>query len=359
LIIAGSGLHKAWAGDIKITLPRHSELTPVQRLNREGVEAIRKHQYDKAEGIFYKAYLYDPADPFTLNNLGYISEFEGQLDRAQKFYVLAAEQGSNAYIDRSNAKQLEGKPMMYALGSLKEGSMRVNRMNVEAIEILSENRNAEADHLLQQALSLDPQNSFTLNNLGVAKEALGDYEDALKYYNSASNLRSTESVVVTLNHDWRGKPVSELAAESARRLQNRIQSGSSEARAALLTVRGVSAVNQNDWRTARQDFIQAYTLDPYSAFSLNNLGYVAEKDGDLETAEFFYARAQQADNANARIGMATQSTAEGKHILAVATESDQKVDQQIDEYTQARHQQTGPIELKHRGGNVSTSTPRQ
>ena len=72
----------------------------MQRLNREGVDAIRKHQYEKAEAIFYKAYLYDPADPFTLNNLGYISELQGQLDRAHKFYTLASEQGSAA-LDRS------------------------------------------------------------------------------------------------------------------------------------------------------------------------------------------------------------------------------------------------------------------
>ena len=33
----------SWAGDLKITLPRHSELTPVQKLNREGAEAVQKH----------------------------------------------------------------------------------------------------------------------------------------------------------------------------------------------------------------------------------------------------------------------------------------------------------------------------
>ena len=176
------------------------------------MEAIKKQQYDKAEAIFYKAYLYDPVDPFTLNNLGYIST-PGQVDHAQKFYALAAEQGSNAFIERSSTKQLEGKPMMYALGNLKEGPMRVNRMNVEAIEMLSENRSAEADRLLQQALSLDPKNVFTLNNLGVAREAVGNYEDALKYYNAAADSRSTEPIAVTLNHSWRGKPISEIAAE--------------------------------------------------------------------------------------------------------------------------------------------------
>ena len=103
-------------------------MTPVQRLNREGVEAIQKRNYEKAEALFLKAYLYDPADPFTLNNLGYIAELQGQLERALKFYQLASEQGSTASIDRSNAKQLEGKPITDALNGLSDGPMRVNHI---------------------------------------------------------------------------------------------------------------------------------------------------------------------------------------------------------------------------------------
>ena len=89
--VAGGGLQSAQAGDLKITIPKRSHLTPVQRLNREGVEAVRKHNYSKAEQLFYKAYLFDPDDAFTLNNLGYISELQGQIDRVQRFYVLASE----------------------------------------------------------------------------------------------------------------------------------------------------------------------------------------------------------------------------------------------------------------------------
>src|ERR1041385_8553843 len=66
----------AQAGDLKINIPRSGKLTPVQRLNREGVEAVRKHNYSKAERLFYKAYLFDPDDSFTLNNLGYIAEIQ-------------------------------------------------------------------------------------------------------------------------------------------------------------------------------------------------------------------------------------------------------------------------------------------
>ena len=287
-------LQATWAHDLKVTIPGRSELTPVQRLNRQGVEAIGKHQYEKAEAIFYKAYLYDPADPFTLNNLGYISELQGELDRAQKFYALASEQGGEAVIDVSNSRQLEGKPMSYALTSLKDVPMRVNRMNVEAIELLSQRRNFEADDLLRQALALEPMNAFTLNNLGVAEEATGDFENALKYYDTAAAFHSSEPIVVSLKRSWRGKPVSKMAAESARDLRKKMRTvGNDEAQATMLSLRGVAATNRNDWPAAKQDFLKAYSLNPDSAFSLNNLGYVAERDGDLETAQFYYAKARQ------------------------------------------------------------------
>jgi Flp pilus assembly protein TadD len=348
-VFVGVMAQDAAAGDLKITLPKRSQLTPVQRLNREGVEAIRKQQYEKAETLFYKAYLYDPADPFTLYNLGYVSELKGQLDRAQKLYGLASEQATDAVIDRTSAGRLEGKPMRDAIGNLKDASMQINQMNVEAIRLLSEGRALEAESVLQKALTLDPRDTFTLNNMGVAKEARGDYDEALKYYIAAANSHSAEPVIVTLNRGWRGKPVSEMAADSARRLRERMQSAATaQARATLLAVRGVSATNRNDWTVARQDFLQAYSLDPNSAFSLNNIGYLAERDGDLETAQFFYERARKAEDANVRVGLATRRSAEGAKLFAVAGDSDQKVDGEITQENLARRRQPGPVQLKHR-----------
>jgi Flp pilus assembly protein TadD len=348
-VLVSFGPPNARARDLKLTLPRHSELTLVQRLNREGVDAIRKQQYEKAETLFYKAYLFDPGDPFTLNNLGYISELQGQLERAQKFYALSSEQATDAVIDRANAKRLEGKPMRDAFGTLQDKPMQVNRMNVEAVRLLAAGRASEADLLLQKALALDPRSIFTLNNMGVAKEARGDYDEALTYYMAAADSHSTEPVIVTLNRAWRGKPVSIMAADSAKKLRERMQKAAgSQAQAALLAVRGVSATNRNDWPTARKDFLKSYSLDPYSAFSLNNIGYLSEMDGDLETAEFFYARAEKAEDAKVRVGLATRSSAEGKHISAVAVDSDQKVDGRIFQENQARRRHAGPIELKHR-----------
>lgn len=363
-VLLGLALHAAWARDtITITLPRHSRLTFVQRLNREGVLAVQKHDYATAANLFYKAYLFDPSDPFTLNNLGYISELEGQLDRADKFYKLAAEQGSNANIDLSNVKRLQGQPMQAAFSGLQDVPMRVNRLDLDAVNLLSEGRNFEAAGLLQQALTLDPRDPFTLNNLGVADEAIGDLGGAMKYYSAAADSRSSESVAVTHSRSWAGKTVSQMAAANVIRLEGQSQeSGSSGMQASLLSEQGVFAVNENDWPTARRDFMRAYALDPTSAFSLNNRGYVAERDGDLESAQFFYQKAGQAYGAGFPVGLATNPSAKGQALVRVAAQSRLNVDGALDVYSRERRGQPGSIELTPRGAagaGESTVPPQQ
>lgn len=336
---------------LKITIPMRSRLTPVQRLNRKGVEAINKNDLRKAEHFFYKAYLYDPADPFTLNNLGYISELQGQLEAADKFYKLASEQSSNANIDMSNVKDLKGKPMKLAFEDLRERPMQVNRMNVDAMQLLSQGRGFEATELLKHALALEPQNAFTLNNLGAADETIGDYQDAMKYYREAASSNSNDTVAVSQDRSWGGKPVTKMAAANADRLQKWMTAiNPSAAEAELYNRRGVFAINENNWEQARQDFLRAYSLDPSSAFSLNNRGYVAEMDGDLESAQYFYQKAQQAGGAEVRVGLATSQAALGQPLGHLASDSTDKVGGALATYSHQRRTQTGPVELTPRNG---------
>jgi Flp pilus assembly protein TadD len=293
-----------------------------------------------------------------LNNLGYVSELEGDLDRAQKFYGLAAEQGSNATIDFSSAKNLQGKPMKDAVVNLQDTTMRVNRMNINAMRLLSQNRGFEAIDLLKRALPLDPQNAFTLNNLGVASEAIGDFNGALRYYLTAASSHSTEPTIVAADRAWRGKSVSEMAAASAKRLEKRIRNtGSASSQAVMLSIRGVFEANHNNWDAARQDFLKAYSLDPNSAFTMNNRGFVAEQDGDLETAQYFYGKAQRAENSAASVGLATQLAAEGQSLENVAGSSNGKVDDALEVYSQKRRQEQAPVELTPRGGASEPATP--
>jgi tetratricopeptide (TPR) repeat protein len=137
-----------------------------------------------------------------------------------------------------------------------------------------------------------------------------------------------------------------MAAASEKRLEDRMKKmDSAEVNAVMLNFRGVSATNQNDWLTARQDFLNAYSLDPADAFSLNNRGYVAEMDGDLETAQLFYEKARRARDSNDRVGLATQQAAEGKRLFTVAGDSDHQVDGKLDEYSRDRLKLIGPIKL--------------
>ena len=349
----------ASAGDLKIKIPKRSPLTPVQRLNREGVDAVNKHQYAKAKSLFYKAYLYDPGDPFTLNNLGYMAELDGEVDRAEQFYELAAQQPTDAIIDRASVAKLRGASFKEQLSGIGDAAMRISRANVAAVHLLSQGRASEAEALLQTQLSSDPHNAFTLNNLGVAKEAEGDLESALHYYSEAAAAHSTRPVIVTFNRSWRGKPVSDMAAASADRLRERIRTETAAERAARLNARGVAAVNRNDWRAADQNFRAAYTLNPNSAFSLNNIGYLSEMSGDPETAQFFYEKARQAPGASDRIGVATRQPAEGRKLFEVSDDSDQKVGTRIAADSAARRRESGPVMLKHRDNTpvVEPSTP--
>lgn len=345
----------ALAGDLRITIPKRSHLTPVQRLNREGVEAVQKNQYDKAKALFYKAYLLDPGDPFTLNNLGYIAELEGQVERAQTFYGLASGQATEALIDRASSSRLEGESLQSAISAVHDIPMQINRANVAAVRLLSEDRAWEADSLLQRTLALDPKNGFTLNNMGVTKEAEGEYSKALEYYKAAEDSHTEGAVAVTMNAAWRGKPVSEMAAASAKRLRARMNSlQSAEAKTALFNLRGVSAMNRNDWRGAWENFSQAYQFGPTNAFSLNNQGYMAELNGDLETAQEFYREAQRVDGSSARVGLATRRDAEGLRLYSLANESEADVSTAIEAANQARRRSNAPIQLKRRDGTIIT-----
>jgi len=354
------GLPTAHAGDLKIHLPKRSKLTPVQRLNREGVEALRKNNLEKAKSQFYRAYLFDPDDPFTLNNMGYISELEGQAEQARNFYTLAARLGTDAVVDKASSPHMEGQTFLSALSNAHDVPMEVNRSNVAAVRLLSEGRAPEAEQVLRHALNLDQKNPFTLNNLGVTKEAEGDFEGALKYYSSAADLHSEERVIVSQSGAWRGKPISEMAAETVKRLSQRMQNAAGpEEQAGLLNLHGVAALNRNDRQAAGKAFLQAYQLDPNSAFTLNNLGYLAEMDGDLETAQVFYEKARMAQNAKDRVGLATRQSAEGLKLFQVAEDSNQSVGVKIGEQSAARRRETGPIELKRRDGKPvdEPSTP--
>ena len=346
------------AQNLRIPLPKKSKFTPVQQLNRDGVDALKKHNIDRAKRLFYKAYLVDPNDPFTLNNLGYVSELEGDMERAQRYYDQALANTSDAEVDKSTSEEAKGQAVAKIAGRTGEGPLKVNQMNSEAISLLAKDRAPEADLVLQKALKLDPRNPYTLNNMGFAREKEGELEDALKYYNQSAMTGSHDAVVVTLNKDWRGKPISEVAARNAEKTRKEMEkSEDNEARIARLNLRGVSAMNRNDRRKAREYFQQAFKLDPENAFALNNMGYMAEMDGDRETAQAFYDRARAAEHAGVKVAVSTRPEVEGRLMGQVAQQSSDLVDARLQADAEIKRRSGGKPALRTRDNRIIVDKP--
>ncbi len=344
------------AGGLRITIPKRSEATPVQKLNREGVKEIQHHHLEKAERLFYKAYLIDPDDPFTLNNLGYISELQGKIDRAQRYYELAAkENNSETVIALASNRKLEGRKLSEVTSSYGNLELRVNRGNIQAMTLLEQGRSQEAEDILRETLKLDPRNPFTLNNLGFTMETQGDLESALRYYNDASITHSSEPIVVALDPHWRGKPISDIAFKNEQAVRERLASQqSNQDRAARLNVQGVSALNHNSDAKAYDYFQKAYRLDPESSFSLNNMGFVSEARGDKETANEFYSSAERGVDAGDPVSIASRHEMVGAPVGQVAGSNAQASEADLQAEAEAKRRMHAPIVLRRRDNTPVT-----
>jgi Flp pilus assembly protein TadD len=345
-------------GDLRLRLPKKSPETPVQQLNRDGVKELQHGHLNKAKERFVKAYLLDPDDPFTLNNLGYIAELEGDADRALRYYELAATTPTDAVIDESSIATLKGQPVSAALQSSEISAYQRNRANFQAMALLEKGHIFEAEMVLKQALQSDPKNPFLLDSLGYVMESEGDLQGALQYYSEAAALHSSEKVVLTPRKRWRGKSISEVAGDNAALVREALSKGEDTgAQVARLNLRGVSALNHNDTTDAQKYFSDAYKLDPSNAFTLNNIGYIAELAGDRETAEMYYDAARTALEANEKVTYATRPDAEGRRMTAVAGTNEDDVDATLKAIQQSKRGQKHPIQLMLRNGSVAPPAP--
>ncbi len=302
---------------VRITIPKRTEATPVQKLNREGVKEIQKHHLERAQRLFYKAYLIDPDDPFTLNNLGYISELEGKIERAQRYYELAAkENNSETVIAEASSRKFQGRKLSEVTNSYGNLELRINRANILAMGLLEQGRNQEAEDVLRDALKLDPKNPFTLNNLGFAMEGQGDLESALRYYNDASITHSTEPIVVALDPHWRGKAISDVAFSNEQAVRARL----------------ASEQNAPD-RAARLR-------------------------GDQETANEFYDLAQRGEQAGLSVTAASHHEMVGEAVGRVAGTNAQGTEVNLQAEAEIKRRRHTPIVLRRRDNSPVTPSPQ-
>jgi tetratricopeptide (TPR) repeat protein len=126
-----------------------------------------------------------------------------------------------------------------------------------------------------------------------------------------------------------------------------------ETRIARLNLQGVSALNHADAGDAQKYFSDAYRLDPSNAFTLNNIGYIDELNGDRESAEMYYNAARTAQQANDRVTYSTRSDAEGRKIGSLAGTNQGDVNATLKAIQQRKRRVKRPIQLMVRGGNAT------
>ena len=338
-LVTGLLVSSASARDLHINIPKRSDATPVQKLNRDGVKEIQKHNLERAERI--------------------ISELQGKVERAQRYYELAAkENNSETEIAEATERKLQGKKLSEVTGSYANLDLQINRGNIQAMALLQQGRNQEAEDVLRNTLKLNPRNPFTLNNLGYAMETQGNLEAALQYYNQASISHSSEPIIVAIDSRWRGKPISDIAFRNEEAVRKILQSeGSQQAKAARLNLEGVSALNHNDPINAEEYFRQAYRLDPQNAFSLNNMGFLAEALGDPETAADFYNRARSGEQAGAAVSVASRHEMVGEAVSQVAGTNSQAAEAVLQASAEAKRRNRTPVVLRHRDNSPVTAPP--
>ena len=75
-----------------------------------------------------------------------------------------------------------------------------------------------------QAYKLDPQNSFSLNNMGFVSEAFGDEETANEFYSAAQRGDQADAPVsVASHHEMVGAAVGQVAGSNSQGTEAELQ----------------------------------------------------------------------------------------------------------------------------------------
>ena len=129
--------------------------------------------------------------------------------------------------------------------------------------------------------------------------------------------------------------------------------------AARLNVQGVSALNHNQPQKALDYFEKAYKLDPQDAFSLNNMGFVAEAQGDQETANEFYDLAQRGSRATVPVNVASHHEMVGESVGRVAGTNAQAANANLQAEAELKRRRSEPVVLRRRDNTPVTAPAPQ
>jgi Flp pilus assembly protein TadD len=207
----------------------------VNELNVEALNMLSKDRAPEADMLLTRSLTMDPKNAFTLNNLGFAKEKEGEYDQALDFYSQAANLHSNKPIIVTANRDWRGKPISDVASnnaanvrklirrSERDPNFKVATLNLRGVSALNRNDRASARKFFQQAYDLDKSNAFTLNNMGYLAELEGDRETAQFYYDKAQAARQAQNrVEIATRKSAEGQRLSTVADVSESSVEKEI-----------------------------------------------------------------------------------------------------------------------------------------
>ena len=99
--------------------------SPAQRLLGQAVSNLNQGNTAQYKELVKKAYADDPNDAFVINNMGVVSEMDGNLPQAKAFYMEAIARAGSLKIGTTSDSRYSGKPLKdMAEENLKRVSVR-------------------------------------------------------------------------------------------------------------------------------------------------------------------------------------------------------------------------------------------
>ncbi len=165
-----------------------------------GMIYLQQDQLEEAEKYMQQAYDMAPEDYFTLVNYARILYREGHLEQAGEMLNRVPEDKrtiSESYYNTRGLLAMAGEKheeaIDYFLQAVEINPENYYVLNNLGLALIRTGEFQEAKEYLEKAVEQDPQEAFIYNNLGIAYENLNQLEDARDSYERAVELNHPQA----------------------------------------------------------------------------------------------------------------------------------------------------------------------
>ena len=261
-------------------------------LNNLGVFYLKNDQAEKALEQFKKAVDIDAATAQIHFNLATAYLDNEMYDEAEAEYNIAKQ---IQYVHRlvplikSNLQIID---ILKRAEKTENKDMKVDLYNQATIVYYSRGKFTQTKKFLEKALAINPDSALTNTGLGRVYEVLGNYEEALKFYEKAQELDPADKSIIPFTDR------TAVAKTLRDKKRETIKIGEEEKEIDWQKAESYNALGILYWNTGEPMrsvafFKEAIELDDNFYAAYENLGIIYEEFGKIEKAKENYKKAME------------------------------------------------------------------